>query len=135
MKVYVLTAGSYSDYHIVAVFTERWKAEWLSDRLYSKRSEWYPKIEEYDTDVIDDNRMQWEYMVILEKGEPDSESAWESADYELALTSAQLNKVVKEKKWGNVYYNCKVLAADKETALKIGRDLVAEFRAREEGVG
>lgn len=136
MKVYVLTAGNYSDYHIVAVFTERWKAERVMDILYGGQEWLYsPRIEEYDSDVIDDNRMQWEYSVWIDDNGNSSDDVWVAHDYEMAMTSEQLNKVEIMRNRNPRRYYVKVLAADRETALKIGRDLVAEFRAREEGVG
>ena len=56
MKIYVVTAGIYSDYHIEKVFTDRKKAEeyklWLRDSN---------DIEEYDTS--DDISIQKKYYV------------------------------------------------------------------------
>lgn len=47
MKIYVITRGTYSDYHIVTIFTDKHKAE-----LYLKYYN-YCNLEEYDT--ADDN--------------------------------------------------------------------------------
>lgn len=51
MIIYVVTKGSYSDYHICGVALSRDRAEKLV-KLYS---DWYdePKIEEYDTEAAD----------------------------------------------------------------------------------
>lgn len=48
MKVYVVTQGEYSDYHICAVVLDREKAEFLKGKFTDKWST--AEIEEYDTD-------------------------------------------------------------------------------------
>ena len=45
MKVYVVTAGSYSDYHIAKVFTDKDKAEEYREWLYDSND-----VEEYETE-------------------------------------------------------------------------------------
>lgn len=47
MKVYIVTDGDYSDYHIEAVFTDKEKAEMYA-ALHCKDN-----VEEYDADVIE----------------------------------------------------------------------------------
>lgn len=51
MKVYIVTQGEYSDYHIEEVFTDREKAEifcaTLNEKYYA-----FPEIEEYETDKV-----------------------------------------------------------------------------------
>ena len=63
MKVYIATEGSYSDYHIEAVFTDREQAE-----LYSALH--CCKIEEYETDEykIEGKKDDLKEMWIYEKG-------------------------------------------------------------------
>ena len=48
MKVYVITQGCYSDYHICAVATDEEKAKLLK-KYYSCRDD-IAEIEEYDTE-------------------------------------------------------------------------------------
>lgn len=50
MKVYVITKGSYSDYHICAVAIDKDKAEKLA-KLYSEGCD-VADIEEYDTESV-----------------------------------------------------------------------------------
>ena len=45
MKVYIVTAGSYSDYHIAKVFTDEDKAEEYREWLYDSND-----VEEYETE-------------------------------------------------------------------------------------
>lgn len=48
MKIYIVTSGSYSDYGIDAVFTDKEKAEHYAEWKYDAR------VEIYDTDEVDD---------------------------------------------------------------------------------
>ena len=55
MKIYVITAGEYSDYHIVAVTTDKEKAENFV-KLHNDSKRFYyddAYVEEYDTDDFD----------------------------------------------------------------------------------
>lgn len=45
MKIYVVTDGEYSDYHIEAVFTDKAKAKWYADVHAAN-------VEEYDSDPV-----------------------------------------------------------------------------------
>lgn len=73
MKVYVLTAGSYSDYHIVSVFTDENKAnqskDWLNQNTntYDGSDNYY--IEEYESDkfAINDARKPFRFEFDLER--------------------------------------------------------------------
>ncbi len=48
MKVYVITKGDYSEYHICAVATDNEKAQILKEKF---STEWSPaRIEEFDTE-------------------------------------------------------------------------------------
>lgn len=52
MTVYIVTQGSYSDYHIEAVFTDKEQAQ-LYCAIHHDKSGWYDPcvIEEYETDT------------------------------------------------------------------------------------
>ena len=55
MKVYAVTSGDYSDYHIVAITDDKEKAEALAE-LINKQDEYYDGsacVEEYDTKAVD----------------------------------------------------------------------------------
>lgn len=51
MKIYVVTEGSYSSYHIVFVTVDRERADAFVKR-YNKTDYDDYRVEEYDTDVI-----------------------------------------------------------------------------------
>ncbi len=51
MKVYVLTRGEYSDYHIIGVYSAKEKAQEVCDAMCTSGSVWdEPRIEEYELD-------------------------------------------------------------------------------------
>ena len=53
MKVYVLTQGKYSDYHIVGIYSTKEKAQELRDAICASGGYWdEPQIEEYELDVL-----------------------------------------------------------------------------------
>lgn len=61
MKIYVITKGKYSDYHICAVSTDAMRAARLAE-LYTDRYD-DAKVEEYDTDsdtdILDTGRIPY----------------------------------------------------------------------------
>ena len=62
MKVYVVTQGEYSDYHIEQIFTDRDKAELFCTTL---NVDYYapPEIEEYETDEVKIEGEFYRYVV------------------------------------------------------------------------
>lgn len=128
MKVYVITRGEYSDYHICAVAVDAERAETLK-RYYSECWE-EAEIEEYDTEepvinteprpvfsikisrdgkVQQDGKQAWTY-------DPNFENRFHLYEY---MTAAYLD------------FDCTVVAEDFNHALKIAVDkrnkMVAEF--------
>lgn len=53
MKVYVLTQGEYSDYHIIGVYSTKEKAQKLRDAMRTSGTFYdEPQIEEYELDIL-----------------------------------------------------------------------------------
>jgi hypothetical protein len=53
MKVYVLTQGEYSDYHIIGVYSTKEKAQEVCDAMQASRTFWdKPQIEDYELDEL-----------------------------------------------------------------------------------
>ena len=53
MKVYILTQGEYSDYHIVGVYSTKEKAQELCDAMRTNGTLWdEPQVEEYEMDEL-----------------------------------------------------------------------------------
>lgn len=132
MTVYVITQGSYSDYHICGLTLDINVANNIVNHLNTD-NDWYSaaKIEKYDADVWDSNNAVWNYYM---RGDGTDNAEVDS--YGEVSTSKRLNKVIKfQYRHSREYkYDVYLRAPDKEHALKIGRDLVAEYRAREEGI-
>ena len=125
MKVYVVTSGEYSEYHIVGITLDRQVAETFvngkneANGKYGK--EFY--LEEYDTD---------DFQIIKEGCKPYRACfyGWTWADE--CKTRYQNVNVVEEDGRGN--FEVVVFAKDEDHALKIGAEKVAEYKARKEGI-
>ena len=123
MKIYVITEGGYSDYHIVGVTLDRKKAE---EYCKLARGNYYvPNVEEYETDLFDGIESRKPYSVKLSKDglvevkELDSGYSYESAMEHYAHTigySTDDNWVVD------------VLAEDEAHARKIGIDYIMQAK-------
>lgn len=138
-KVYIITAGSYSDYHIVAVFDNKDKAYAFSE-LYDRKSNALDddcsRVEEYiigaDTSIAD----KILYCAVMH--DDGSISAFRHYAFRLNILDyvSSINNVREED------YNilsC-LIAVDvnkddpEEYARKVAADLFAEYKARKEGI-
>ena len=121
MKVYVVTQGSYSDYHICAVLLEKSKAEAICKLLRSEWSE--PNIEEYDTDVVEPllNGNKLYDVELLKNGTAEAYEMSHPTDF-----IESINKVIKKR--GREEYFVKVFAKDEAHALKVGIDKIHKYR-------
>lgn len=124
MIVYVITKGSYSDYHICAVTTDKNRAKKLK-RIYT--DSWDKAyIEKYDTGKTDE-MVDKDYKCFACYDMPNGiEVKLENPDY-------HIDKTRIEKDWGGHYF-CYVLAVDEEHAKKIFCDKLAEYKAQKEGI-
>ena len=117
MKVYVITKGCYSDYHIIGVALDKEKAERIAsffDDDYNSS-----EVEEYDTEKWDISDGKNLYSIRIDKcgiSVIDNESFYD------------LN-VVRTYPWG--VYEVSVMARDKEHAMKIASDMIAQYKAVE----
>lgn len=120
MKIYVITVGEYSDYHICAVTLDENKAEILRKAFSDSWDE--AMIEEYDTE---------EYEPI---GIPCWEVVMTSTDLKVkplkGLVSASEVSYSKRAKKYFVY----VKAKDEDHAKKIGLDKIMKFKAGQLGL-
>lgn len=114
MKIYVITKGCYSDYHIAAVTDDKEKAEFLKLKFSDECDP--ADIEEYDTDEYSvegiQNMKLFYWKVLIHKG----------------------NSLVYPYLSGNQYFNvyntgiqAVVTARTKEQAIKIVRDKYAQY--------
>ena len=119
MKYYAITKGTYSDYHIITITADKEKAKmiakWHSDRYDDAR------VEEYE-DNIEVQIPIW--TVYIENGE--FESCYVCGCPE--EVEDELNEITDLNSY--VY----VRAKSEEQARKIAYDLIAEYKARNDGI-
>lgn len=123
-KIYIVTSGEYSDYHIEAVFTTKEKAV-----EYVEQHGTYYDIEEYDLDKEVEKKTQlWSIVFCIEDGKFD----------EANPISYNKNKDVDtcyvEERFGDgkMYYIIFLVYADSmNRAVKIARERFAAVKANE----
>lgn len=121
MKIYVITQGEYSDYHIVGVTLDRGKAErWVNEYNMGKAYD-DAQIEEYETDVFGRDDL-YKYSVKREYGEV-SADLLSDADYTYEYIFSDDGD-----------FRFVVYARDKEQAKKIAYDRIAKMKAEREGL-
>ena len=120
MKVYVITAGEYSAYHICAVTANPESAENLR-LLYSDEWNGEAEIEEFDTEELSERPKTY----------------WRVQSYEGRMCSCRefpiTNECEVECKLNSVtcnhsVYTVDVVAKDRAHAIKIAQDLIAQYK-------
>lgn len=130
MTIYVITKGSYSDYHICAVATDKKHAEKLA-KIYTDRMD-DAKIEEYDTDAPADllaGRVPYE---VVFRGDGSVYRSTNRAECDWALTPGvyELDPRMLFSSPGAL--SVKLYAPDEETAVKVAAEKRAEYLAQKE---
>lgn len=125
MKVYVITKGEYSDYHICAVTTDEETAKKLADKYSDSYDDAF--IEDFDTDDAEmglTGKKLFQCKFYLDNSEISIEEveSWEGIRSE--------HFIVKKTYHGDSLY-VKVNADTKEEALKIASDKFAKYRAED----
>lgn len=117
-KVYVITQGSYSDYQVVGVALDKEQAEriQLVKSTYSNPA----CIEEYDTEDIEvDKDLVPFWRVYFDKDNVKEDDTY-------PFTGGVPYKV---EEWGYKQYNVIVKAKDKDHAIKVAIDTLAQYKA------
>ncbi len=131
-KIYAITQGGYSGYHIVALTADMETAEKILDAC--KRSSDYfgnAKIEEYEDAVRYDNiNPVWECAMVFGTIEVET-AGFTIVEADERLSHQKLNEVRDN---GHGRYWCYVSAPDEETAKKIACDLIAKYKAEKAGI-
>lgn len=122
-KIYIVTAGEYSDYHIVAVTRDKDKAETIKKLYQSEAYSDDAEVEEWEDDVIIDKPI---YQV--EQNSTEINVSREKMHSEGSLNQVYFNK------WFKPTYTVYVQADDEEHAKKIAFDLIAKYKAEKEGL-
>ena len=135
MKIYVITKGSYSDYHICAVTTDEKQAEKLA-KLYTDNWD-DAEVEEYETDDYTDelkdfNDSRLPYRVTFTfVGDVHRVSRQGLEDFEPRVDVIQTGDVIRLK---DAYISVQLYAPDEEAAVKIAAEKRAEFLAIKSGI-
>lgn len=124
MKLYAVTKGDYSDYHIITLTASKDAAKKIAKRFSGSYD---AKVEEYeDGEIILGKEL---YFVRMVDGNID-DVAEDDSDYSLFDTS-----VYHGNTWGGkpMYYT-HVLTDTAEKAAKIGKDRIMKYIAEKEGL-
>ena len=133
-KVYIITAGSYSDYHIVAVFADKNEAERFRD-VQNEKAKWDSqecRIEEYPIGA--DMSLAGKQLYCVYVNSLGSIYAYDNC--EAALNRADEIGIVKEEQGRLECFIAVPMDEDEpeEYAQKVAADLFAEYKARKEGI-
>ena len=130
MKIYVVTDGDYSDYHICGVAVTKEMAEKITEHIMRIDSYSCPNIEEYDTNTWIEtlNNGNMFHVVLLEDGRMNLYDE----TYDMEYGYENRNKVFDFDKRGAL--NVWVFAKDEDHAKKIASDLFAKYMAEKEGL-
>lgn len=131
MKVYAITAGDYSDYHIVGVSTDLKFATDFCKRRQGEYTWTNYRVEFFDTDDIMclTEKMHFWGVKANAKGE-----IWATEMDDAISYSAKNRNFVDSYTtiYGETFYEVHVVAEDEEHAKKIGYDLIMQSRYRKE---
>lgn len=126
MKIYVITNGIYSDYHICGVATDYDTAEKIRKHTSDRYDE--SRIEEYETDTWSDIVRIGGIYHVNKYGEY-LQACRENYDVE-----ATYNKRNVVMEYGDDSKGVNVIAKDEDHAKKIAADLFAKYEAEKHGI-
>lgn len=133
-KLYAVTAGAYSDYHIVALCSDKERATKICD-MYNGNdigSMWGAKVEEFDDGIQTDIDMPLYKIELSSSGKCKISECWGEEKVDTMLDRQYAWRL-------NVLDSCGdlmiyVFADNMDMALKIARDKFAQYKAEHEGV-
>lgn len=129
-KLYVVTVGRYSDYHIVALCSDKNKAEKIAACCNDGGN---ANVREFE----DGARMDLDRSVFKVNMSTKFTSYGIKelfGEDKIAVLTGRMCKINKVIFCSDGSYNVYVLADDADKALKIARDLVAEYKSGKEGI-
>ena len=138
MKIYVITKGDYSDYHICGVATDPEKAERLA-KIHTDRWD-DAQVEEYDTDRGEDlleGRFPFA-VCFFDWRDPRVDDEKENDSFEPGIEALDQLQEENVDFLRPIYYGPKMTvrlyAPDEQTALKIAQDKRAQYLAEKAGI-
>ena len=140
-KVYLITAGEYSDYCVLAVCSTREKAEHFCEVLNRNGGRYGDKadIEEYPVDSIPIEDLDIPVWCVHFKGRPLYACLVRRCDRGGSLDINKFNPYKvhdysKGNTMGGSMYAVDVMAETEEEAIKKASDYLAKYRAEKEGL-
>jgi hypothetical protein len=127
MIIYVVTSGAYSDYHIDAVFTDK---ELAKRYCAAHNSNNYPSwVEEYETDAVKVEGEEYVHHLFVINERDTGPRSYENV---YRLSPNNRNEIVCE----GIHINARVYLTKDDPALafKIGKDMIAKYKAEKEGL-
>lgn len=137
MTIYVVTSGEYSEYGINRVFLDKEKAEIYCALCNGDASPYKPgfsnaQIETYessDDDIQGNIDIQYQYMVHEESNEPSKEY------YNVfRMHPKNENRIIPSPFGKHLKALVYLTREDPELAFKIGKDMIARYKAEQEGI-
>lgn len=127
MKLYAVTKGCYSDYHIITLTTSMARAKHLA-KMYSDKFE-TARVETYEEGDPNDNRIP--YMVYFYRN---GSTAVFAKEPDVVDMNELMQVIFNDSPVSYVRYEVLVLAISQEQALKIAADKLAQYKAEKEGI-
>lgn len=127
MKLYAVTKGCYSDYHIITLTSNKSHAERIA-KLYSDKWE-EATVEEYEEGNVNDPRIPYE--VYFYTNGSVAAYAREYNDFHRAEQKKVYHNTARYRTYTHTV--C-VLAQSDEQAMKIAIDRLAQWKAEREGI-
>ena len=128
-KLYAITEGEYSDYHIIGLCSDKARAEEICEQYNAKTTYYYEaKIEEfYDGAAIDVTIPVYEVRLFIKTGEVNEVSELSPED---AIEHHLGTYIFSDGPihWDNSIYRCFVATPLEDTAIKIARDRLAQYK-------
>lgn len=135
-KVWVVTKGEYSDYHIVRIFSNQEQAEKYAATFSRTSYGEAARVEEYPLDGSFDRQSIYWHVIYWHSGW--NGKTGRSAKREEELPEKEtLNEVVdlqKKHNWNTPHLGVWVQADSEDKAYKIGSDLVTQYLAEQQGI-
>jgi len=129
-KVYLLTAGDYSDYHVEAVFSEKRGAELFAATKNDSDDYCEYRIEEYELDPAKfDGIVKTQYLYTI--------NARGNLQGPFVFTEEGLaKKIIHDREWGLYDLDDFIILPeqDDKKAKKIAQDRIARKKANEQGI-
>jgi len=117
MKLYAVTEGCYSCYSIITLQRDKKRAERIADFYHGY-------VEEYDEDDFSVEKLWWTVW-ICKNQRPEAGPN---------LYGEFKEKVIETQRSGECVYRVYLTAPDEAHALKKAQDMVAEYKAKKEGI-